>query len=71
MTTDTVATPAELLGAEAHDFLLGLLDTPAPAGFETSLSGAARTNLMHWYADDLAFVELCRELAPEINPVTA
>ncbi len=39
----------------------------APAGFDTRLGETARANLTRWYADDLAFVEVCRELAPEIN----
>jgi hypothetical protein len=39
----------------------------APAGFDTQLGDAARANLEHWYADDIAFVQLCRELAPRVN----
>jgi hypothetical protein len=39
----------------------------APAGFETGLSEIARANLARWYADDVGFVELCREVAPEVN----
>jgi hypothetical protein len=31
------------------------------------LSEVARSNLERWYASDLAFVQLCRELAPMIN----
>jgi hypothetical protein len=42
----------------------------APPGFDTRLGETARANLERWYADDLAFVELCRELAPRVN-VTA
>jgi hypothetical protein len=38
-----------------------------PAGFDTRLGETARANLERWYADDLAFVELCRELAPRVN----
>jgi hypothetical protein len=45
-------------GAEAHR---------APAGSETELRAAARSNLERWYADDIALVELCRELAPAVN----
>src|SRR5205807_1436666 len=43
----------------------------APAGFETSLGAVARANLERWYADDLAVVQLCRELATDVNAVTA
>lgn len=39
----------------------------APAGFDTRLGETARANLERWYADDLAFVELCRELASRMN----
>jgi len=39
----------------------------APAGFATELGPRARTNLARWYAEDLAFVELCRGVAPEVN----
>jgi hypothetical protein len=38
-----------------------------PPGFETRLSETARANLTRWYADDVAFVELCREFAPRVN----
>jgi hypothetical protein len=38
-----------------------------PAGFESQLSNVGRANLEFWYAWDIAFVGLCRELAPEIN----
>jgi hypothetical protein len=38
-----------------------------PAGFEEHLGEAARANLERWYGRDVAFVELCRELAPRIN----
>ena len=38
-----------------------------PAGFQEQLSGTARINLERWYERDLAFVELCRELAPRVN----
>lgn len=38
-----------------------------PAGFDDQLSDVARTNLERWYGRDVAFVELCRELAPRIN----
>ena len=36
-------------------------------GSTTSSSDEARANLERWYAGDLAFVELCRELAPRVN----
>ncbi len=39
----------------------------APAGLDRRLSDAGEANLREWYADDLAFVELCRELAPRVN----
>jgi hypothetical protein len=48
-----------------------------PAGFESQLSERGRANLERWYAHDIAFVRLCRELAPTVNgadaaaPVTA
>ena len=38
-----------------------------PAGFSTELSNVARANLARWYARDIAFFELCRELAPTVN----
>jgi hypothetical protein len=38
-----------------------------PAGFQDELSDLGRTNLERWYAWDVAFVELCRELAPRVN----
>jgi hypothetical protein len=38
-----------------------------PPGFDTQLGETARANLERWYADDAAFVELCRELAPRVN----
>jgi hypothetical protein len=37
-----------------------------PPGFSTQLSDVARANLERWYADDIAFVRLCRELAPVV-----
>ena len=43
----------------------------APAGHDVHLGDVARANLERWYADDLAFVQLCRELAPRVNAVTA
>jgi hypothetical protein len=39
----------------------------APPGFATELGPVARDNLSRWYAEDLAFVRLCRGLAPEVN----
>jgi hypothetical protein len=39
----------------------------APAGFERRLSETARANLARWYADDVGFVALCWEVAPEVN----
>jgi hypothetical protein len=38
-----------------------------PAGFENQLSERGRANLEHWYDFDVAFVRLCRELAPVVN----
>jgi hypothetical protein len=38
-----------------------------PAGFESQLSETGRANLARWYAFDVAFVQLCRELAPRVN----
>jgi hypothetical protein len=38
-----------------------------PAGFSTQLSDVARHNLERWYASDIAFVALCRELAAALN----
>jgi hypothetical protein len=40
-----------------------------PAGFDDQLSATGRTNLERWYAFDVAFVRLCRELAPSVNDV--
>jgi hypothetical protein len=39
----------------------------APPGFASELGPTARDNLSRWYAEDLAFVHLCRGLAPEVN----
>jgi len=39
----------------------------APDDVSVELGDLARANLMRWYADDVAFVELCRRLAPEVN----
>jgi hypothetical protein len=56
------------LGLPAHAQLpRGDAAHQAPAGSDTSLSESARANLERWYADDVAFVELCRELAPRVN----
>jgi hypothetical protein len=38
-----------------------------PPGFPTQLSDDGRANLERWYARDIAFVELCRELAAAVN----
>lgn len=38
-----------------------------PDGFAEELSDVGRANLERWYAFDVAFVRLCRELAPQIN----
>jgi Sulfotransferase family len=43
----------------------------APAGYDAHLGETARANLQRWYADDLVFVELCRELAPRVNALKA
>jgi len=39
----------------------------APSGLDEELADEARANLERWYARDLAFVERCRELAPQVN----
>jgi glycosyltransferase involved in cell wall biosynthesis len=39
----------------------------SPSGSQTHLSDVGRANLERWYARDVAFVQLCRELAPRIN----
>jgi hypothetical protein len=39
----------------------------APSGLDHELEDEARANLESWYARDIAFVELCRELAPQVN----
>ena len=39
----------------------------SPSGSQTLLSDVGRANLERWYARDVAFVQLCRELAPRIN----
>jgi len=38
-----------------------------PADFATKVGDVGRANLERWYADDFAFVALCRELAPRVN----
>jgi hypothetical protein len=38
-----------------------------PEGFDDQLSGRGRVNLERWYAWDVEFVKLCRELAPRLN----
>lgn len=43
----------------------------SPAGFDMHLGDTARANLERWYAEDLAFYQRCRQLAPLLNPVTA
>jgi len=40
-----------------------------PSGYDDQLSETGRANLERWYALDVAFVELCRELAPRVNAV--
>jgi hypothetical protein len=42
-----------------------------PSEFEESLDETARRNLERWYERDLAFVRLCRELAPAVNGAAA
>jgi hypothetical protein len=39
----------------------------SPAGFPDQLGDIARSNLKRWYERDIAFVQLCRELAPLVN----
>jgi glycosyltransferase involved in cell wall biosynthesis len=38
-----------------------------PQGFVDQLSERGRSNLERWYERDIAFVKLCRELAPRVN----
>jgi hypothetical protein len=38
-----------------------------PASFDQRLSDVARSNLERWYEYDIAFVQLCRELAPLVD----
>jgi hypothetical protein len=38
-----------------------------PDGFSQHLGDIAHSNLERWYERDLAFVQLCRELAPRVN----
>ena len=38
-----------------------------PTGFDSQLSDTGRANLERWYAFDVAFVQLCRELAEDVN----
>jgi hypothetical protein len=38
-----------------------------PAGFSNQLSDVGRVNLERWYARDIAFVQLCKELALAVN----
>ena len=38
-----------------------------PVGFQSQLSDVGRANLERWYARDVAFVQMCRELAPRVN----
>jgi hypothetical protein len=40
-----------------------------PAGFDDELSEQGRASLERWYSFDVAFVRLCRELAPHVNAV--
>ena len=40
-----------------------------PSGYEGRLSETGRANLERWYAFDVAFVQLCRELALRVNAV--
>jgi glycosyltransferase involved in cell wall biosynthesis len=39
----------------------------SPSGTQTHLSDVGRANLERWYARDIAFLQLCRALAPRIN----
>jgi O-antigen biosynthesis protein len=39
----------------------------APAELQSQLSGVGRANLERWYSRDIAFVQLCRELARRVN----
>jgi hypothetical protein len=39
----------------------------APETYDANLGELARANLERWYAEDIAFVAICRELAPRVN----
>ena len=41
-----------------------------PASYSTTLGDEGRANLERWYADDIDFARLCRQLAPEVNALT-
>jgi hypothetical protein len=43
----------------------------SPAGFDARLGETAQVNLQRWYAGDLVFVQVCRELAPRVNALKA
>jgi hypothetical protein len=49
----------------------GRLAHRTPAGFDQELGDVARCNLERWYEGDLAFIEMCREVAPMVNRVGA
>jgi len=55
------------LGGDAHMPRDETVAHKTPAGFESQLSETGRANLERWYAFDVAFVELCRQLAPQVN----
>ena len=55
------------LGADVHLPRDENVAHKTPAGFESQLSETGRANLERWYAFDVAFVQLCRELAPRVN----
>jgi len=42
-----------------------------PREADSQLGVVARSNLEQWYADDLSFFELCRQLTPAVNAVKA
>jgi hypothetical protein len=55
------------LGGDVHMPRDETVAHKTPTGFESQLSETGHANLERWYAFDVAFVELCRELAPRVN----
>lgn len=59
------------LPAEARMPVDELVAHRTPAGFARELGDVARSNLEHWYERDLAFVQMCRHVAPTFNSADA